>query len=157
MAQAGQRVVLVDANLRQPQLNRLFRLSDRAGLADLLAGAGGWISDHLVDGPVPDLKLMLAGSLPRQERERFAVRPLELATAVELLVTALHTSGDLVVVDAPPLLDASESLVFAALATRLVLVVQEGQTRPAALAQAIDDLSGPRSSAVSLVLVDPRW
>ena len=88
----------MDANLRAPRLDRLFRVKDRAGLSELLAGAGGWISDHLVDGPLPELKLMLAGSLPAAERERFAVRPLELATAIELLVAALHASGDIVVV-----------------------------------------------------------
>jgi Mrp family chromosome partitioning ATPase/capsular polysaccharide biosynthesis protein len=157
LAQAGQRVVLVDANLRAPRLDRLFRVKDRAGLSDLLAGAGGWISDHLVDGPVPELKLMLAGSLPRQERERFAVRPLELATAVELLVTALHASGDIVVVDAPPMLEASEALVFASLATRLLVVIQEGQTRPALLAQALDDIQATGKGTVSLVLADAGW
>ena len=157
LAQAGQRVVLVDAHLRAPRLDRLFRVKDRAGLSDLLAGAGGWISDHLVDGPIPELKLMLAGSLPRQERERFAVRPLELATAIELLVTALHASGDLVVVDAPPLLDTSEALVFAGLASRLLVVVQEGQTRPAVLAQALDDIGATGQGDVSLVLADAGW
>lgn len=157
IAQAGQRVVLVDANLRQPRLDRLFKLSGRAGLADLLAGAGGWISDHLVDGPEPELKLMLAGSLPKTERARFAVRPLELATAVELLVTALHASGDLVIVDAPPLLDASESLVFTSLASHVMVVAQEGQTRPAALVQAIDDIRATGQGMVSLVLADARW
>jgi succinoglycan biosynthesis transport protein ExoP len=157
LAQAGQRVVLVDANLRAPRLDRLFRMKDRAGLSDLLAGAGGWISDHLVDGPVPELKLMLAGSLPAAERERFAVRPLELATAIELLVTALHASGDIVVVDAPPMLDTSEALVLAGLATRLLLVVQEGQTRPAALAQALDDLRATGNGPVSLVLAAAGW
>jgi Mrp family chromosome partitioning ATPase/capsular polysaccharide biosynthesis protein len=157
IAQAGQRVVLVDASLREPRLDRLFKLPGRAGLSELLAGAGGWISDHLVDGPVPELKLMLAGALPRAEREQFAVRPLELATAVELLVTALHASGDLVIVDAPPLLDASEALVFARLASRLIVVVQEGQTRPDVLARALHEVGAGCDGGVSLVLTDRRW
>jgi Mrp family chromosome partitioning ATPase len=157
LAQAGQRVVLVDANLRAPRLERLFRIKGRAGLSDLLAGAGGWISDHLVDGPVPELKLMLSGSLPATERERFAVRPLELATAIELLVAALHASGDIVVVDAPPMLETSEALVFAGLASRLLVVVQEGQTRPARLAQALDDIRASGGGPVSLVLADAGW
>jgi capsular exopolysaccharide synthesis family protein len=157
LAQAGQRVVLVDANLRAPRLDRLFRVKERAGLSELLAGAGGWISDHLVDGPIPELKLMLAGSLPAAERERFAVRPLELATAIELLVAALHASGDIVVVDAPPMLETSEALVIAGLATRLLVVVQAGQTRPTLLAQALDDIRATGDGAVSLVLADAGW
>jgi Mrp family chromosome partitioning ATPase len=157
LAQAGQRVVLVDANLHAPALDRLFRLSGRPGLTDLLAGAGGWISDHLVDGPVPELKLMLAGSVSREERERFAVRPLELATAVELLVAALHASGDLVVLDAPPVLEASDALVFARVASRLLVVVQEGQTQPEALVKALEDVQATGNAPVSLVLADGRW
>lgn len=157
LAQAGRRVVLVDANLRAPRLTRLFRVKDRVGLSDLLAGAGGWISDHLVDGPVPELKLMLAGSLPRQERERFAVRPLELATAIELLVAALHASGDIVVVDAPPMLDTSEALVFSGLASKLLIVVQKGQTRSARLSQALDDVQATSRGTVSLVLAEAGW
>jgi Mrp family chromosome partitioning ATPase len=157
IAQGGQRVVLVDANLRQPRLDRLFKLSDRPGLSDLLAGAGGWISDHLVDGPVPELKLILPGSLSKAQRERFVLRPLELATAIELLVTALHASCDLVIVDAPPLLDASESLVLTALASRLLVVVQEGQTRPSVLAQAIEDVRATERGPIDLVLADARW
>ncbi|MFN8637724.1 MAG: P-loop NTPase [Chloroflexota bacterium] len=157
LAQAGQRVVLVDANLRAPSLDRLFRLPARAGLANLLAGAGGWISDHLVDGPVPELKLMLVGSTPPEERERFAVRPLELATAVELLVAALHASGALVVIDAPPILEASDALVFTRVASRLLMVVQEGQTRPQALVQALADARATGDAPVSLVLASARW
>jgi Mrp family chromosome partitioning ATPase len=80
-----------------------------------------------------------------------------LATAVELLVAALHASGDLVVVDAPPMLDTSEALVIAGVAGRLVMVVQEGQTRPEMLTQALDDLRSTGNGAVSLVLADSSW
>ena len=157
LAQAGQRVVLVDANLRRLTLDRLFQVQEHGGLSDLLAGAGGWISDHLVDGPVPELKLMLAGTSARREKDQFAVRPLELATAIELLIAALHASGNVVVVEAPSMLDASEALLFPSVASRLVVVVQEGQTRPAELAQALDDIRAMSNSPIHLVLADASW
>ena len=71
-------------------------------------------------------------------------------------MTALRASGDLVV-GAPPMLDTSEALIFASITSRLVVVVQEGQTRPALLAQTLDDIRATGSGEVYLVLADAGW
>jgi tyrosine-protein kinase Etk/Wzc len=72
-------------------------------------------------------------------------------------VAALHASGDLVVLDAPPILEASDALVFARVASKLLVVVQEGQTESGALARALADVRAAGGAPVSLVLADRNW
>jgi Mrp family chromosome partitioning ATPase len=157
IAQAGRRVVLVDANLRAPEVDHLFGLPGRSGLAELLAGADGCVADYLVDGPVPDLGLLLAGSVTSEQRDQFTLSPLELGAGVERILAEFQALGHLVVIDAPPMLGAPEGLVFTRVGNRHVVVVQEGLTRASMLARAFQDVRATRMQTTRLVLADASW
>lgn len=151
-AQAGQQVVLVDGNLRRPRQHELFSTARGPGLSDLLADPK-WQSDvlppedwNLVEGPVPGLQLLLAGSPARQ--------PVDLLTSERLkrLVHSLRERAQVVVIDAPPLLAASEALNLAAAADHAVVVVGSERTRPGALSAAIANIKTTGVNLLGVVL-----
>jgi capsular exopolysaccharide synthesis family protein len=122
MAQEFQRrVCVVDANMRQPQLHRLFGLADSPGLSDVLLGrttlaeACVSLEDHritvLASGPVPIYPAELLGSIIMR-------RTLE----------QLRTRFDAVIVDAPAALPLADVGILTPIVDSVVVVVRAGIT-----------------------------
>lgn len=113
-ADAGQRVLLVDADLRRGRLHCVFNCKRAPGLAELLSGPGAWQEalhlgtvDFLATGAVPD-------------------QPAELLMRPELpgLLKQLSAAYDLVIIDVPPILAVTDGLVVARHADLVLLVVR---------------------------------
>jgi receptor protein-tyrosine kinase len=115
-AQMGERVLLVDANLRAPSVHRAFRLENRRGLADLLA-----------DRPVQlaaceeNLAVLVAG--------RVRADPLELLSRPRLanFLRAAARPFSVVLIDTPAASSGPDLEIFAALAGGALLVVRPGE------------------------------
>ncbi|MGO9857650.1 MAG: polysaccharide biosynthesis tyrosine autokinase [Acidimicrobiales bacterium] len=125
MARAGRRVVLVDADLRHPRLHELFGVANRVGLTSLLIGDAATVEALQ---PVPELEslvVMPVGPLPPN--------PSELLTSPRFgeVIGRLRDSGVTVVIDSPPVLEASDGMVVAAVSSATVLVtsVRTGSRR----------------------------
>lgn len=125
MARAGRRVVLVDADLRHPRLHEQFGVANRIGLTSLLIGDAATVEALQ---PVPELEslvVMPVGPLPPN--------PSELLTSPRFgeVIGRLRDSGVTVVIDSPPVLEASEGMVVAAASNATVLVtsVRTGSRR----------------------------
>lgn len=124
LARGGQRVLLVDADLRQAAASRLLGCAPGPGLAEVLAAGSGALARVR---PVAGLGLdVLPAGGPGFE-DRCAAR------ALEPLLAELRSAYDWVVVDAPPVGAVADALVLAPLADGTLLVVQaERVPRPAA-------------------------
>lgn len=117
-ADAERRTLLVDADLRNPELGRLFGLADAQGLATLLGGASeATIDTTAFRTPIPFLDILpvgrLAGTVPG-----LLARP-QLATIFEE-ARALY---DWVVVDSPPVLPVADALVLSRHVDGVIVVV----------------------------------
>uniref|UniRef100_A4WZY9 Non-specific protein-tyrosine kinase n=1 Tax=Cereibacter sphaeroides (strain ATCC 17025 / ATH 2.4.3) TaxID=349102 RepID=A4WZY9_CERS5 len=105
-AQAGQRVCLVDTDLRRGDLRRYFGMSrGTPGLSDYLSGSAA-VDDLLRPGPVEDLMVLTAGRLPPHPSE------LLLRPAFAHLVAELDRRFDLVIFDMPPALAVTDAAVI---------------------------------------------
>jgi polysaccharide biosynthesis transport protein len=116
MARAGRRVVLVDADLRHPRLHEQFGVANRIGLTSLLIGDGTTVEALQ---PIPELEslaVMPVGPRPPN--------PSELLSSPRFgeVIGRLRDSGVTVVIDSPPVLEASDGLVVAAASNATVLV-----------------------------------
>jgi succinoglycan biosynthesis transport protein ExoP len=111
-AQAGHRVVLVDADMRSRRLSGMLGLSDGPGLSEYLAGS----SEQLHSERSLPLAVLSSGARPPN--------PSELLESPRLttLFEALSGSSDIVIVDSPPLLPVSDASIIS-LATEAVLLV----------------------------------
>lgn len=123
MAQAGLKVTIVDADLRRPTMHKQFNQVNHAGLTDvILRDPGQWSGISVVSG-VPNLSLLLSGSLPPNPSELLGSKRMHQ------LVDYLHQFNDVVIIDAPPLLPVTDALVLSPLADGVLMVIDYGSTR----------------------------
>jgi non-specific protein-tyrosine kinase len=146
LAQDGKRVVLVDADLRRPNLHRLFDLPNRTGLTTALVDEQAAIDGHLRTAGIENLRLLTAGPIPPNPQEM-----LGSGRMAELL-EHLRQQFDVVLLDTPPSLAVADANVLAARADAVMLVVNTSQTRRAALQQAVEGLRKVGANIVGGVL-----
>lgn len=157
MAKAGKRVLLIDADLRRPTQHRLFDVGDAEGLAALLADDGAarptteaarelspnlWVLPSGTDG-------LAAGGNSRGVGN--TLEALGSARLIDLLEEA-RQHFDLVVIDSPPVLAATDAAVLSTLADGTLLVTRSGTTRRGELEAALDNLNGVNAHILGLVL-----
>jgi non-specific protein-tyrosine kinase len=134
LAQAGRRVVLVDADLRRPVLHRQFGLSNSRGLTTALLDVKTAVADHLQGTEVAGLTVMTSGPIPPNPAELLGSHRM-----ADLLASLKHET-DVIVIDSTPVLTVADALVLAPHVDGTVLVVEVGKTRRDALVQAREAL-----------------
>lgn len=121
-AQAGQKVCLVDSDLRRGQLRKFFGVAKNTpGLAEILAGEAR-LEEVLVDGPVEGLRFLPTGRYPPNPSELLMRR-----TFAEV-VQALDGLFDLTIFDCPPVLAVTDPVIIARGVGATVAVVRFDQT-----------------------------
>ena len=149
IAATGQRVLLVDADMRRPTLHTLFGRSLGIGLSNLLLGLRRR-DDAALEGAVPTqfpgLSLLTAGTLPPNPGELLAGR--HAARLIEVAERAFDT----VVIDTPPVSLVADSLSLAASASATLLVVESGRTNAREVVRALEALRGVGANVIGTVL-----
>ncbi len=133
-AQAGSKVILVDADMRQPTLHTLFGLSNDNGFSNLILAGTGQISSALKNTNIPNLVLVTAGNLPPNPSELLTSRR---ATRV---INALRETAHVVIFDSPPSSLVTDAAVLANRVDCVLLVVRAGTTRRDTLLKTINGL-----------------
>ena len=144
-AEQGKRTLLIDADLRQPTIEKLVRMEPDAGLAEVLAHRSHWSSATRQVPGRPNLFILGTGL------------PLPLALALigpqmRGILTQAAKEFDLVVLDSPPLLGCAETLELAAAADVTVLTARSGQTPMKALRGAVEILRRVNAPIAGIVL-----
>jgi len=104
LAGTGQRVALIDTDMRRPRLHESFGYDRKApGLSSVLAGTAP-VQDLLRDGPVDGLSVLPAGVVPPNPGE------LLLSPRFAELLEELGRDHDLIVLDTPPILPVADVL-----------------------------------------------
>lgn len=121
-AQAGQKVCLVDADLRKGYLRRYFnREKGTAGLAELLAREKT-LEEVLIQGPIPELSVIPSGRFPPNPSE------LLMRAEFETLLTDLNSRFDLIIIDSPPTLAVTDPVVIGRYTGATILVARHLET-----------------------------
>jgi succinoglycan biosynthesis transport protein ExoP len=134
MAQAGKQVVLLDGDLRRPALHKVFGLANRAGLTTALVEDSPELSEYLQGTDVENLRVLTTGPIPPNPQELLG------SQRMRELLQRLQEEADVVVVDTPPTLVVADANVLASLTDGVLMVVNAGHTRRAAIQQAADGL-----------------
>lgn len=145
IAQGGQRVILIDCDMRRPRLHHLFGLSNRAGVTNLLLAGLHDIDSVIAGTEVPNLSVIPSGPLPPNPADVLQ------SDAMRDLVTVLESRADIVLVDAPPLA-FSDPLIIANIVDGALLLVQSGKTRPDDLLKGVDALSRTGTPLLGIVI-----
>ncbi len=139
VAQSGYRVVIIDADLRKPQLHKIFGLNKGPGLTDALL-SGGESAFFLRDSGSPNLQVMTCGSIPPNPAELLGSKPMQR------LLEQLQNEVDFVIIDAPPVLAVTDAQILSGHVQGVVLVVNTDKTSRTLVA----------SAATSLIQVEAR-
>jgi non-specific protein-tyrosine kinase len=146
-AQAGKRVILVDSDLRRPSVHRLFGTASSPGLGDLLRDEAATSSTALLRPTWAEgLRLLTAGSAPPDAAE------LLQGPRFARVLQELRDACDLVFLDSPPLLEVADAAVLGAQVDGVVLVVEAGKTRAAAVQHSVATLDHAGASVLGSVV-----
>jgi len=144
-AQTGSKVLLIDADLRNPSLHQAFVVPNSEGLTNYLAGDAK-PADIAQLTQVPRLFVITSGPLPPN--------PVELLSSAKM-IDLLHLAAerfDYVVIDGPPVIGLADALVLANLAKATIFVVEAAGTRVGALEGSIKRLRGANANILGAVL-----
>lgn len=133
LAEAGQRVVLVDADLRRPSVAKYLGLEGNAGLTTALVGAAR-VDDLLQPWGQDELYVLTSGEIPPNPSELLG------SDAMSQLLDCLSASFDAVILDAPPLIPVTDAAVMAQKVGSVVMVVGAGRIRTQDLAKSLGAL-----------------
>ena len=145
LADAGAKVILVDANLRRPAVAGYVGDEGSTGLSTVLTGQAA-LEDVVRPWRSSTLSVLSSGPVPTNPSELLGSRDM-----VELLET-LEASYDVVLIDTPPLLPVTDATILTALAGGTVLVVGADKLRRDQLRQTLSIIEGGGGRVHGIVL-----
>ncbi|MPZ47974.1 MAG: polysaccharide biosynthesis tyrosine autokinase [Dehalococcoidia bacterium] len=150
LAQAGERVILVDTDLRRPTLHTVFGLPNSFGLTGLLLSDAYDPAPALVESGLKNLQVLPSGPLPANPAD------LLMSDNMARIITNLQQRADYVIFDSPPVLAVTDASILASRTDGTILVAEAGSTRTHSVVHAIQDLSKSQARLVGLVVNKAR-
>ncbi len=131
IAQAGKKVLLIDADLRRPMVHRLFGLREEVGLSETLTGEVD-LKDAVQRTYIENLTILTAGVIPP--------KPAELLSSAKLhyLLGEAAREYDFVLIDSPPVLAVSDPFILAQSVDAVMLVVRMHKNRRPSIKRALE-------------------
>lgn len=134
LAQCGQRVVIVDADLRRGHVHKEFGLKREVGVSEFVSGTAS-IEEIIKPTSVPNLWVVTTGQIPPNPSE------LLMHLRFEGLLEKLGEQFDMLIVDAPPILAVSDAAIIGRLAGATLMVARAGHHPISELEQAVKRLN----------------
>lgn len=148
IAMAGQRVLLIDADMRKPSVHRHFGLERQNGLSEILAGLTSDI--RLCKTECEGLSILTSGEIPPNPAELLGSKQMDN------LLEHMRKCFDYVIIDTPPVNIVTDASVIADKVTGYVLIVQSGKNHLRDVNDAVRKLEEMKGNIVGLVLNDPE-
>lgn len=145
-AEAGHRVLLVDADLRRPSIADYFGIEGSVGLTNVLARQAEPADIIQPWGSTGRLAIMAAGSIPPNPSELLG------SSRMRGLLAALRADYDIVLIDTPPLLPVTDAAVVSVTVDGVVVIARYGRTKRAATLQAVKALEAVDANVVGAVI-----
>lgn len=121
MAQQKEKILLVDANLRNPSIHNIFKTSNMIGLTDVLEGNVSF-EEAIYPSRIGKLDILTSGDTPYNPAELLA------SDAMEQFLQKVGSLYDIVLIDSASVLEVSDTKIIANLCDGVVLVVRQDKT-----------------------------
>ena len=147
-AQLEKRVLLIDADLRKPTLHRLFGMSNKVGLTNVITGQASIDNGCVHQTNIPNLFVLLSGSKSPSPTELLSSKSMEevLRRCTELF--------DMVVIDSAPLFPVADSHYLATMSDAVMLIVRSRVTHGPAVKSVIELTDQLKGNVTGIVLND---
>ena len=145
-AQMGKKTLVIDADMRNPSLHKLFSLSSGNGLSEILAGLTDNITVTKTD--IENLSVLTSGKIPPN--------PTELLSSprMDKLLDFVKEHYDCVFIDTPPVNIVTDATVFSQKATGYVIIVKTDTTNVPELKTTVSTLQGINANILGFILND---
>jgi capsular exopolysaccharide synthesis family protein len=147
MAGSGNRVLIVDADMRRPRLHRIFGAPNLAGLSSLILGEGK-LEEVVSETGVPSLHVLPCGPVPPNPAE------LLHTAAFQKLLREMAARYDRVIIDSPPVGVVADAVVMATHVDGTLVVLKAGRTSREVARQAVRQLRDVNAAIFGAVLND---
>ena len=144
MAQGDKKVILVDCDLRRPSLHKKFKVSNLAGLSDVMIGKSDL--SKVMHRYNKNLVLLTSGKIPPNPSEMLSSK------AMENLLEKLRENFDYVILDTPPVQAVTDSQILSTKADGTILVVRAERTKKESVHNAINLLKKVNANIIGTVL-----
>lgn len=149
-AQTGQKVLLIDSDLRRPTLHATFNKSNQQGLTTILTSGTNSVDLRQIiqESGVDNLDILTAGPIPPN--------PAELLNSqrMKTLLDTVKSIYDMVIVDVPPMLEVTDTQILSRSLDAVVLVVKQGQTQKLAIKRSVELLRLAKANLLGYVMND---
>jgi succinoglycan biosynthesis transport protein ExoP len=122
MAQSGQRVLLIDTDLRRPRLHKSLEVSKARGLTNLILGDAD-IDDVIKTTDIPNLFVLPCGPQPPNPAE------ILMTDRFKEVLKLLESRFDRILLDSPPVLAVTDAVVLSRISDGVMLIAQAGKTQ----------------------------
>lgn len=146
-AQAEQRVIVLDCDLRRPSLHSLFGVSNDRGLSQAMSQNSDL---PILKTDIDGLQLLPAGATPPSPADLLSSKRFDS------VLRDLKQQADIVLIDAPPVLAASDAALLATKVDGVVLVTRAGKTRRDSAREAVALLQRVNAHLVGVVLTNAK-
>jgi succinoglycan biosynthesis transport protein ExoP len=147
MAQAGQRILMLDCDMRIPRLHQLFNIGNERGLSNILIGEIDW-REVKTSTPIPNLEVIPSGPIPPN--------PADLIGSDRMrdLIKEATQEYDCILFDSSPVGAVTDPVILSRFVEGVVLVVKAGQTGRERLANSFRLLKDVQAHVLGAVLND---
>jgi len=145
MAQGGKRVLLLDADMRRPNIHAQFNISNRVGLSDLIRGKSTIDDIARPFEQVNSMHVITSGSLPPNPAELLG------SERMKHFLTEVKTRYDIIVIDSPPML-VSDAQILSTQADGLIYVVIPGRTHALKAVRPLEELRRINARLLGVVM-----
>ena len=148
-AQMDKRVLIIDADLRRPQIHTLLDMDNQIGLTNIIVGANS-IPEAIKYNKTYNLDVLTSG--------KKAPNPTELLASSNMkeLLQELSAHYDYIFIDTPPVMAVSDAIVVSKLATGMILTVKEGQTGYSTIKEALATLNLVDVKVLGMLLTNDK-
>jgi succinoglycan biosynthesis transport protein ExoP len=145
LSQTGAQVLIIEADLRKPRIQRIFEQENGVGLSNFLSG-NAELDSVIKRTKIPNLCYILSGPLPPNPSELLG------SSIFKSMIESLGERFDHIVLDVPPILGFADSIVLSTSVDGIILVVQGGKTPRETLHRAKEVLSQVNARILGVVI-----
>lgn len=150
-AQAGKKVIILDADMRKGRQYRIFDVSPRPGLSNYLSGVTENdkevdLADYVQETEIENLFVIPAGNVPPNPSE------LLVSESMLHLLEKLKEICDIVIIDGPPTQLVTDSLILTRIADSTVIVAEGNKTKKESLRRIVDNIQKVGGKIAGVVL-----
>lgn len=143
-AQAGKRVLFIDADMRKPTVHKTFGLTNEVGLSKVLSSNNS-VLEMSRPSIVDNLSILTSGPKPPNPSELLG------STRMNQVIEEVRHLYDVIIFDVPPVVTVTDAQIMASKADGTLLVVRENVTRKDALTKAKDLLEMVQAKVLGVV------